>query len=419
MEDQQKRADIKEPSDSLKISEFMMDPEAAGPVIHLQPGDANLSAPDEHTSEVNAALRRALSECQPGPTGSQALIKVHIGERKCETRMKPDYAPGASEFLQERGSQSVVAGDTTVAYTGPRGHEENPEDDSSAYLQLAAEHGWTADGPAGIPFVVLDRPETCRDRGFAFEQPYQRTLVDNAGLFDDFHPAGGFLAADSVVNFAHLTLHGLAGVAGCMKSIAMGCAALPGKLRMHQSLLPEFDPARCERCGLCVAHCPVEALTLPDEADVPRVNPDLCIGCGECEAVCAPRNDAVTLEGKEIEDWTRGQNTLPVRMSDYVIGLMNGRWDDVVHVLHMYSITERCDCLNTQQEPMITKDPGFLIGRNPFAVDRTGAAILRKELEREGYDPGEELLETADRAAEHVRNTYGIVSDLPVKEISL
>ncbi len=101
----------------------------------------------------------------------------------------------------------------------------------------------------------------------------------------DFFLAGGFAAADVVIQHAHLTLHGLAGVAGCVKGLAMGCSSLKGKLRMHQSLLPDFDEQLCAACGGCVECCPQRALNLPEGAATPAVDAELCIGCGECEAV--------------------------------------------------------------------------------------------------------------------------------------
>lgn len=405
-------------SDALRLPKWLTDPECAGPIVHLRAGERNGGEDASVGDGVQAALAAALNEVHHEDAGEAGLIKVHIGEPKCTTRMRPAYAHGAAEFLCDRGAESVVSGDTTVAYTGRRGHKSNPPGDASTYRQLAREQGWSVDGPAAVPFVVLDRPSTSRETGLDFDVEYRERVVSNDGAFHDFHPAGGFLSADCTVNFAHLTLHGLAGVAGCVKSIAMGCAALPGKLRMHQSLRPVFDEERCTACGLCVENCPENALALPDDADTPIVDPASCIGCGECEAVCAPGNAAVRLEGETITDWERGQDTLPVRMADYAVGLMNGRWEDTVHVLHMYDITERCDCLNMRQEPM-TRDLGFLVGKNPFAIDRLGGQLLRNALEGGSQDAEDKLLRTAEMAARQANETFGITEEVPVVEREL
>ena len=52
-----------------------------------------------------------------------------------------------------------------------------------------------------------------------------------------------------------------------------------------------IDPITCQRCGVCVNKCPVNALSL--EGDQVIVNQDDCIFCGECQAICPTR--AVTL----------------------------------------------------------------------------------------------------------------------------
>lgn len=149
------------------------------------------------------------------------------------------------------------------------------------------------------------------------------------------------------------------------------------------------------------------------------VDPERCIGCGECEAVCATHKGATTLRGQEITDWTRGEYTLPTRLADYTVGLMNGRWDTTVHVLHMYAITERCDCLNTRQQPMIDRDLGFLVGKNPFAMDLLAARVLTQALEAEGKTTTTNFVAAAQTCADHADKTYGILAETPVVEMLL
>jgi uncharacterized Fe-S center protein len=348
----------------------------------------------------------------------QALLKVHVGEPKCGTRMRPEYAEGSVRFLRRQGVFGVVAGDTTVAYTGPRGHRQNPPHSSRRYQELARRHGWSTSGPTGVPFVVLDRPATAVSGSWEFEEEEVRVDLPGAATrFNDFFLAGGFAAADFVINHAHLTLHGLAGVAGCVKSVAMGCSSLRGKLRMHQSLLPHFDAELCAACGRCVESCPEHALDLPPGVSLPAVDPELCIGCGECEAVCAPR--AVGLQGEEVADWQRGEDTLPLRMADYTMGLMADRWDRTIHVLHMTNVTERCDCLDVWQEPMLDFDLGFLVGKNPFAIDLMAARRVADALPRDRNGEIASLLRSAERAAAYANQTYGILSETPTETISL
>lgn len=395
----------------LEIPAFLKNP-AESPCIVVDAAGANLCSPSpDELARIGEALGRALDLAAPGPVAGQGLVKVHVGEEKCVTSMRPEYGKCAADWLLRRGAASAAAGDTTVAYTGPRGHKRNPPGDASEYLDLARRQGWSADGPAGMPFVVLDRPVTSVAGGFAFTGETEMAEVEGVQRYGDFSRSGGFAAAGFTVNFAHLTLHGLAGVAGCVKSVAMGLAGLRGKLRMHQSLLPSFDAELCVACGRCVENCPEDALSMPGGGEPPAIVPERCIGCGECEAICAPGKAAVSLAQRDIADWERGRDTLPYRMADYAVGLMNGRWGRMVHVMHWYSVTERCDCLNVRQKPMTERNLGFVVGRNPFAVDRVAAEMLEQALPEDVRRANQDLLATARLSAEYAEEAYAIAAN--------
>lgn len=391
----------------------------AYPTVFVDTADLDLQgAGPEDLGRINEALAEALRLACSRPPEGQGLLKVHIGEPKCATRMRPHFAAGAARYAQDGGA-SIVAGDTTVAYTGQRGHKDNPPGNVRKYMQLAERHGWSRAGPAGMAFVVLDRPSTALPGVFHFEEQQQRIEVARIQRFRDFYLAGGFAAADFVINYAHLTLHGLAGVAGCVKSIAMGCSSLPGKLRMHQSLLPHFDARRCAACGRCVDNCPEGALTLPDTSPTPIVDAEACIGCGECEAVCAPGKNAVRLCSEDVGDWQRGEQTLPFRMVDYTLGLMHDRWDTTVHVLHLYSVTRRCDCVDLRQRPMLGRDLGFLVGRNPFAVDALAGQMLADALRDEGRTAESSATAAGENSARYVQSAYGVLTDTRLETIAV
>lgn len=396
--------------------------DAAWPVVHVDTGPLSLRRPDRRAqAAVDDALRAALERVHGGATPGRALLKVHIGEPKCRTRMRPQHVAATVGYLRDHGASHVAAGDTTVAYSGPRGHRQNPRGRPSAYLRLAARHGWSAAGPAGVPFVVLDRPASSRPGQFLFAEREVRRRLAGVERFHDFFLAGGFDAAHVVVNHAHLTLHALAGVAGCVKSVAMGCSSLPGKLRMHQSLFPRFDAELCVLCGRCVESCPEGALSQPEGAPCPVVDKLACIGCGECVSLCAAGRGAVRLQGEAIEDWERGEANLAERMTDYAVGLMQGKWDATIHVLHLYAVTPLCDCVDAAQKPLVRADLGFLVGKNPFAIDRLAGQLLAEALSTHAtednarVDPA--VLASAAAMAAYAHDTYGIVADPPVERL--
>ena len=156
---------------------------------------------------------------------------------------------------------------------------------------------------------------------------------------------------------------------------------------------------------------------MPDDSSVPEVDPERCIGCGECASAC--RRGAITLHSQEIDDWTRGSETISFRMADYTLGLMQDRWDRCLHVLHLYSITPLCDCVDVRQVPITGTEIGFLVGLNPFAVDRFGAMLLKEAAAAGGEKLSAEKVAAASATERYVRETYGIVSPGDVTTIAL
>lgn len=125
------------------------------------------------------------------------------------------------------------------------------------------------------------------------------------------------------------------------------------------------------------------------------------------------------LQAEDITDWQRGEDTLPQRMSDYTIGLMNGKWENTIHVLHMYSVTERCDCVNATQQPMLKRDIGFLVGKNPFVIDQLAGRILADALRDEGRQLDEKVLHSARAAARHVEESHELMNETRLERIAV
>jgi uncharacterized Fe-S center protein len=264
---------------------------------------------------------------------------------------------------------------------------------------------------------VLDRPETAASTEFSFSDEEVIRERDVGGRFHRFSLSGGFEACGTVIHHAHMTLHGLSHLALCIKGLIMGLSGRRGKLIMHQCFRPVIDQEACSRCGSCIEACPEEAL-MEGEDEAPGLRVSRCIGCGECMAVC-PCN-AIKMEGKEITDWMKGADSLPYRMIDYLIGIMEGRWENVVYIAHLYDITRLCDCVNQGQKP-ICENIGFLVERNPFAVDRAARQIVEKELAgREGksiaaYHPDD----SGYKIFEYARKIYGVIMEPEIEALKV
>ncbi len=255
-------------------------------------------------AKINGYLKEMLDSLNMGELLEPALIKCHIGEPKCITRMLPDFALSSIEFLGEHGVNRTACGDSTTIYSGARGYYENPLGKVSHYMSLAEEHGWEGKG-LGIPYVILDRPETSVPNVFEFDNEEQIKEL-SVGRYDEFFVAGGFDAAGTIVNHVHFTLHLLAHVALAVKGLTMGGASRTGKLQMHQFLIPQIDEELCLKCGKCARDCPENALVWEKEK-VPEVLVDKCIGCGKCADSCHPIADCIELVAQGIGEGERGE----------------------------------------------------------------------------------------------------------------
>jgi NADH-quinone oxidoreductase subunit F len=55
--------------------------------------------------------------------------------------------------------------------------------------------------------------------------------------------------------------------------------------RCKALLKPEIDAARCKGCGLCIKHCPVNAIS-GEKKQPHHIDQELCIKCGACAKAC-------------------------------------------------------------------------------------------------------------------------------------
>lgn len=329
-------------------------------------------------AEVNSAVHEILREALPGKAPAPAVIKIHPGEPRSKTHLIPGLMLGQADFLRDGGVEPVL-GDSTVIYTGGRGYKSNPGNDVSAYMDVVRKNKWDKKH-TGMDFVVLDRPASSVEGVFEFEEEEMMKEVDSPGCFKSVFTSGGFEKAGLILNNAHLTLHGMSPLALCVKALTMGCAGASGKKQMHMNLSPKIDAGSCRACGLCIRSCPFEALYTGDEG-VPTLLPEKCAGCGECMAVCP--GDAIIMFHSGDVAWGRGKNSFLSRLSDFLLSMMNGKWEGLVNVGHLYRITAQCDCMDIVQKPIVG-DIGVIISRNPFAADRLAMELFNARAEEEG-----------------------------------
>jgi len=72
--------------------------------------------------------------------------------------------------------------------------------------------------------------------------------------------------------------------------------------------MPWIKQEDCVGCGICVAECPVDAISIEEEKS--EINMEICIRCGICHNVCpvnAVRHDSEKIP-QEVEaniEWTK------------------------------------------------------------------------------------------------------------------
>ncbi len=91
------------------------------------------------------------------------------------------------------------------------------------------------------------------------------------------------------------------------------------------SPLISIDSAKCKICYACVRVCPVNAIQVKANQEVPVVIHDRCIGCGSCVVVCAP--DAISYRDgtREVKELLASDE----KVAAIVAPSISGEFDDI------------------------------------------------------------------------------------------
>lgn len=367
--------------------------------IDIRGKNLNLNNPGVQ-KELNQKLKDVFKKLELGNLQGPGVIKVHTGEPGNVTYLLPELVQADVSFLKDMGIDCVI-GDTTVIYSGPRGCDTNPIDNVSSYLSVIEYNRWTRKH-TGVPFVVLDRPITSVPGVLEFSEEEALRYVDSPGYYRYVHIAGGIEKAGVIFNNAHLTMHGLSPLALCVKGLAMGGAGRKGKLQMHANLIVKINAELCKRCGTCAKNCPSKSLKYEKEK-IPVLIEGDCMGCGECLALCQAK--AIEMVHRGPIRWGKGADTFPRRLADFLISMMNGKWDRLVNVGHLYRVTADCDCGGRPQKPIFS-DIGFAVSKNPFALDMLATKLFEEQAKKENSNYS---LGNYASVFESVRDDYGII----------
>lgn len=275
-------------------------------------------------------------------------IKIHVGEKKNTTHIKPELIREIVSKVKEQGGQPFLT-ETSTLYKGER-------ENAVKHLMHAHRHGFTIEN-VGAPFIMAD--------GLTGNSEYEVKI--DGQLHETVKVAREVMTADALIAVSHPTGHIAAGLGACIKNLGMGLASRMGKMRQHSAMLPEVLSDKCRICQKCVKWCPQEAIIEKDGKAY--IMAEKCIGCGECLAVC--RFDAVSY------DWGAESGYMQRSMAEYAYGSIKDKKDKCVFINVLINMTKDCDCFSVKQEKMI-EDIGILASQDPVAVDMATLDLTAK-----------------------------------------
>lgn len=269
--------------------------------------------------------------------GKKVAIKVHFGERGCNTYMDPELVRKVYDKVVDSGRTAVLV-ECNVLYKGSRVN-------STSHIEVAREHGFT-----DMDIDILDGEDGSE-------------AVD----YDGCKIGKGIEKYDSMLVVSHFKGHMGAGFGGAIKNVGMGLGSRAGKLDMHATTKPIITEDKCIGCGVCAQKCDVDAISIVDGKA--KIDEELCIGCAMCISVCPPGAVAVPWEGRTNEE-------LQKRIAEYTEVIIK-RYPKTLYLNLLTNITPHCDCMGMEQEPFMD-DIGYTYSDNIVAIDRASLELADK-----------------------------------------
>ncbi|MHC1579781.1 MAG: DUF362 domain-containing protein [Candidatus Alkanophagales archaeon] len=293
--------------------------------------------------------------------GKFVAIKVHMGELRNVTYVKPFYVRKVVEMVRGCGGEPFVT-DTTTLYGQMRAN-------ALGYYKVAAAHGFVAEH-LGCPVLIAD--------GLRGEDGVLVRIEGGAGAeteLKEIEVARLIYESDAMVVVSHATGHGAAAFGGALKNVGMGCVTKRGKAAQHEVTKPLLDRERCDGCGRCAKHCAYNAIREDFEVDTEK-----CVGCGLCIGVCPRGARYTTREMKE---------RLQRRIAEAACGVLR-KFDTVAFLNFLIDVTGACDCAATL--PPLCRNIGVLASEDPVAIDKCSIDLIREAAGRDvfagfGVDP--------------------------------
>jgi hypothetical protein len=307
-------------------------------LIACTAADSEKSSTVYFTKDISAAGVMKVYEQVSANVNGKVGIKVHFGEEGNQNYIDPELLRTLVEKLDARFVE------TNVLYRGKRRITES-------HIQLAQEHGF---GYAPIDILDSEGEKEIAVSGKHFKKVSVGSHLDNY---------------DNLVIVSHFKGHGLSGFGGAIKNVGMGLAAIPGKMAIHASSVPDYTPATCISCQACLKECPVNAITLdPLVIDLTK-----CIGCGKCIGTCPTYTMRVPWGDSD-------KNVFNERLVEYAKGINDNY--KMVYINLLINISKDCDCSGKAASPFMA-DIGILASTDIVAIEKASLDLIQNAHEHE------------------------------------
>ena len=279
-------------------------------------------------------------------------VKVHVGEEGNNTHITAPCFKGLIEELISLETIPFVT-DSSTLYVGNRTNAVN-------HSIVADRHGFNPK-VLGVPFVAAD----------GLLGTSEITVEINCPQNKEIYIGAEFDNCQSILSIAHFTGHLASGFGATIKTLGMGCASKKGKLKQHAALKLVIGD-KCKLCGVCLKHCPGDAITLGKIKS--HIDQDKCIGCAECMAFC--RFNAVELS------WGRETKVLQENIAEYALGVLKNKRQKAAFFNFVMSVTKDCDCFDMSNMRKIVDDIGILASSDPVAIDQAALDLVESKAGR-------------------------------------
>jgi uncharacterized Fe-S center protein len=270
--------------------------------------------------------------------GDLVAIKLHMGELGNPYHVQPVFVHDIFQKVVDAGGKPFLTDSNTLYYV----ERHNACD----HMKTAKMQGF-----GDLPLIIADglRGENHR-------------IVKTKGILSEVEVAGAIAEADAMIVVSHCKGHELSGFGGAIKNLGMGGTSPAGKLRQHRTVGLEIDQAKCIGCGKCKAICP-QHLPQIIEGKAHNTSP-LCMRCPMCVAACPV--DAISFTHK---------GDLCKALASAAYGVINTfKPHKISYVSFAKNITQFCDCLPNPGQ-IVMADIGIFACDSPVSVD---AAFLQK-----------------------------------------